>query len=294
MQPTAFKIAATVIIYNPDEKVVPNIQSYAKYFSSVYVFDNSSNTSSIQAEIGAIQNVQLFQDFENRGISERLNAACIKAKADNCSWLLTMDQDSYFEDGMIESYLKLFFEFENRDKVSQFGVTLKDIGAEVKVDPVEFVQTDILITSGSFLNLEASNTIGPFDINYFIDQVDNDYCIRSILLNYELIRFTNVYLTHQMGSNVKRSSIKTLYLVKKYKTVHPPLRCYYIYRNLMYFLKKFEGENIETIRYIEKFTLHYLNQSKLYNGSYFKTQRYLNKAKRDFSLNKMGKIDKEY
>ncbi len=293
MQHTDLKIAATVIIYNPDENVISNIQSYADYFGAVYVYDNSTTTSSIQTNIAAIKNVELIQDFENRGIAERLNTACIKAIENNFNWLLTMDQDSSFEKEMIEEYVKHFFAYEDKNRVAQFGITLTNKGAIPNIEPIEFVPTEILITSGSMLNLEAYNIIGPFDTAYFIDQVDNDYCIRSTIAGYSLIRFTNVHLTHQMGNDVKRSSIKTLYLIKKYKTVHPPLRCYYIYRNLLYFLKKFENQNLETVKYIENFTRHYLKQSKLYNGNYFKTQRYFAKAKKDFALNKMGKIDKE-
>jgi rhamnosyltransferase len=294
MQHTNLKIAATVIIYNPDENVISNIKSYVGNFDAVYVYDNSITTSAIQTQIAAIKNVELIQDFENKGIAERLNAACTKAIENNFNWLLTMDQDSSFKKEMIEKYVERFFAYEDKNKVAQFGITLTNKAATPIIEPIEFAATEILITSGSMLNLEAYNIIGPFDTAYFIDQVDNDYCIRSKIAGYDLIRFTNVFLTHQMGADVKRSSIKTLYLIKKYKTVHPPLRCYYIYRNLLYFLKKFENKNSKTVKYIENFTRHYLKQSKLYNGSYFKTQRYFAKAKKDFALNKMGKIDKEF
>jgi rhamnosyltransferase len=288
------KIAATVIIYNPDENVIFNIKSYSGYFDTVYVFDNSTNTSSIQKRIATLDNIEFFQDFENKGIAERLNSASKKASENNFEWLLTMDQDSFFEDGMFEKYLQLFSAFENRNSVAQFGCNNKEKGSNTDRHETGFVQTELMITSGSLLNLSANKIIGEFDTAYFIDQVDNDYCIRSLMANYTLIHFPNIYITHQFGNKVKRASIKTLYLIKKYKVVHPPLRCYYIYRNLLYFLKKFEGQKFEAIQHIKKYTTHYLKQSQFYNGFYWKTKKYIAKAKKDFVEKRMGKIDVEF
>lgn len=294
MQVAKSKIAAAVIIYNPDESVVSNIKTYASTLEKVYVFDNSINTSSIQSQLSAFDNIVLFQDFENKGIAERLNAACVQARADNFEWLLTMDQDSYFETGMFEKYMQLFIAFENKNTVAQFGCNNKEKGGTTDKHKVDFIHTELMITSGSLVNLAVNKIIGDFDTTYFIDQVDNDYCIRSLMANYSLIHFPNIFITHQFGNKVKRASIKTLYLIKKLKVVHPPLRCYYICRNLLYFLKKFEDQKFEAIEHIKKYTAHYLKQSQFYNGSYWKTKKYIAKAKNDFNTNRMGKIDGEY
>lgn len=291
MQHTNIKIAATVIIYNPDENVIFNINSYASYFDVIYVFDNSTSTSEIQTKIASINNVQLHQNFENKGISERLNDACKKAIEDNFEWLLTMDQDSYFEVGIFEQYVKLFSSFENKTNVAQFGCNNKEKGGNIHQHEKDFISTELMITSGSLVNLNAYKIIGDFDTAYFIDQVDNDYCIRSLIANYSLIHFPNIYITHQFGNKVKRASIKTLYLVKKYKVVHPPLRCYYICRNLLYFLKKFEGQNFDAIKHIETYTKHYLKQSQFYNGAFWETKRYIAKGKMDFLEGKIGKFE---
>lgn len=284
------KIAASVILYNPDKNTISNIKTYNKYFSKIFVFDNSTKTSDVQNEIANIENVALFQNFENEGISIRLNQACEKAITEGFEWIITMDQDSFFEKETLEKYLKAFYDFENKETVSQFGCNYEQNNPKALINENDFIEVDIMITSGSLLNLKLFNTIGKFDTAYFIDQVDHDYCIRAKLMNYKTIMFPNITLSHVIGKVEKVASFATLYLLKKNRTVHGALRCYYIKRNILYLSNKFNATQIPVIMKLNKIAKYHLKQCLLYNGEYWKTRYYLKKANNDFLACKMGKI----
>ena len=65
-------------------------------------------------------------------------------------------------------------------------------------------------------------------------------------------------------------------------------------RNLLYLEKKFKSENFAIIETLKSEVKKYLKQCLLYNGSFWKTFKYLKKAESDFIDNKMGKIDAEF
>jgi rhamnosyltransferase len=149
---------------------------------------------------------------------------------------------------------------------------------------------DLLITSGTLLNLKLFNEIGRFDEALFIDLVDFDYCIRAQLAGYRIIQFTDVTLVHKLGTTARRSSIKTLYLVKKQKRLYVPLRCYYMFRNMLYLKTKYRHINLPTLKKIEQGVKIILKNSFYYGRNNTTLARYLLLAYRHFRNNKMGKF----
>jgi rhamnosyltransferase len=93
-----------------------------------------------------------------------------------------------------------------------------------------------------------------------------------------------------MGSITNRASIKTLFLIKKRKVTHSPLRCYYMYRNLQYIEKKFKLENLSILKQRRKDIKLHLKTCFYYGGASFPLIRYLIKAYFDAKNNKMGKM----
>ena len=285
------KIAAIVILYNPEKETVANIKTYYDFVEKIFVYDNSTVESAIKKELLQLPKVEFYQDFENRGISERLNSACEKAIENNFEWLLTMDQDSHFQPGSMPYYLDCVSRFPQREKVAVFGTQNDKPDYESKADCLP-KEVDELITSGSLMNLLLFNEIGKFDEKLFIDYVDNDYCYRAKLCGYSLIKLMNISIMHELGKSVYRSSIKTLFLFKKNKTVHPPLRCYYLYRNMLYLSEKYNKVKPELSKKIHKEIWNHVKKSIFYGRQEWKTFRYIALAKKDYKDNKMGKISR--
>lgn len=284
------KVAAVIILFHPDIQVINNIKTYYELVEKIFVFDNTENNSVVKDELKLLPKIEFFQNYENKGIAKTLNTSAEKALANGFKWLLTMDQDSFFKEESIISYFNCINNYSTRDKVAMFGTRygqLKDQSLD-KCTPVEIHE---LITSGTLLNLEVYKKIGNFDEALFIDSVDHDFCIRAKLAGFNLVQFSNIYLFHHLGTQIHRSSIKTLFLLKKTKRIHSPLRCYYMYRNLLYLEKKYAGVKPGLLLSIRNTAISNIRSSIFYGRNTFKILRYLMAARKDFKKNKMGKIE---
>ena len=282
------KIAAVVILYHPARDAISNIQTYYDYVDKIYVFDNSETVSEIKDDLLQLLKIEFYQNFSNEGIARRLNQACEIAIAQKFEWLLTMDQDSNFTSNAIHCYINCFRTYSNKERVAMFGTNRS---REVKPTLPECRPHEMqdLITSGSLLNLSLFNEIGGFDELLFIDLVDNEYCARAKMKQLSIILFSNIHLVHELGKQVKSSSIKTLFLFKKKKEVHSPLRCYYMYRNLLYIENKFKAKNSAFTKKLRKDIIARIKVCMLYGGEAKKILQHLKMAKEDFKNNKMGK-----
>lgn len=100
-------------------------------------------------------------------------------------------------------------------------------------------EIDVVITSGSLVNVENAIKIGGFDEKLFIDYVDFEFCLRTIENNFKIIKIYGSYLEHRLGELEEKSIINRKILV----TNHSFIRRYYIYRNAIYVWKKYILKN---------------------------------------------------
>lgn len=284
------KIAAIVILYNPDKDVINNIKSYYKYVDEIFVYDNTETTRLDDAYFKGLPNITYFHDYFNNGISKALNAGCEVCLKKGFDWVLTMDQDTCFSIETIENYIRCFTEFNSKETVAAFGTNYKRTPSESS-DSCSYKDAERLITSGMLVNLANYKKVGGFDEALFIDLVDDDYCIAAKKKGLRLIQFTNIYITHNLGTAVYRSSIKSLFLIKKKKEIHPPLRCYYMYRNLLYIEAKYKVSNFKQVSYLRKVVISHLKVCLLYGRDSLNIIKYLIRAKRDFRKSSFGKIE---
>jgi rhamnosyltransferase len=286
------RIAAVLILYHPDESVISNIRTYYNDIEKIIVFDNTESEPLLKEEFLKLDKVEFQHDHKNEGIAKRLNEAAGKLIQEQYDWLLMMDQDSSFSEDAIKNYLRWIYKYENKDKVAIFGTRysrMKKAAAE-ECKPTEIHE---LITSGSLLNLGGYKTIGAFDEALFIDSVDHDYCIRAKLKGFSLIEFSNIYILHEIGKQVYKSSIKTLFLLRKSKEIHSPLRCYYMYRNLLYLDLKHKPSCAAEMKMIRKVVINQIKACLFYGRDTWKIIKYLIAAYGDFKSSKMGKIEKQ-
>lgn len=282
------KIAAVVILYHPEENFISNLKTYYDAIDKIFVFDNSETESSVKHNLLSLSKVDFFQNFKNEGIAKRLNEGAEICIQQGFEWMLTMDQDSFFSDGSIKYYFNCIDNYEEKSNVAMFGTNYGSLqkSSEEKCAATEKYQ---LITSGALVNLDIFKKIGGFDEALFIDLVDHDYTIRAKLCGYFLIQFSNIYMKHQIGKVVNRSSIKSLFLIKKKKIIHIPLRCYYVYRNQLYLQKKFKDHPTKLLTEVRKTAISNILNCIFYGRNTAKILQYIIAAKRDFKKNKMGK-----
>lgn len=284
------KIAAVVILYHPTKDAISNIKTYYDYVDKIFVFDNTETKSEVQDDLVKLSKVDFFHNFNNEGIAKRLNEGCEIALKERFDWILTMDQDSNFSHDVINSYFNCFQQYQEKENVAMFGTNRsREIMPNSNVCNAKKAQE--LITSGSLLNLSLFTVVGHFDEALFIDLVDNEYCARAIMKGLSVIEFSNLYLVHQLGKQVYNSSIKSFFLIKKKKEVHSPLRCYYMYRNMLYIENKYKNCNKIFTKKLRKDVIARIKINVLYSRQTKKILQFLKVAKEDFKKSKMGKFE---
>jgi rhamnosyltransferase len=281
------KIAATVILYYPTEFVLNNIQSYINRVEKLYIVDNSEKPSNhIIESLARTNNTVYFHDGENKGIAARLNQVCKDAKEDGYHWLLTMDQDSFFQEGIFDNYLHCFSNFDEKENVSMFGINYSGVITDPNV--CNSLSVKHLITSGSILNLKPEAEIGGFDENLFIDEVDFEYCLRSISFGFRIIKFSNILLTHHLGSTSYHRSFKTTKLTSR--VLHSPVRMYYMTRNFLYVQSKYKRTFSDELKARKNILLNRVKNNILYNPQRLKVFKYILKGVGDYIKKRMGKL----
>ena len=276
-------IAGVVILYHPEEEVIRNIQSYLPYINRLYVADNTEpELSSIAKRLQQDSKIRLLYDGNNEGIAKRLNEAAQLAIEEGYHWLLTMDQDSMFEDGEMENYLLCAGSFLYKDRTAMFGVEYEIEKKETTdCSPIE---KNKVITSGSLLNLRLFTEIGKFNERLFIDEVDFDYCYRARLKKYSVIKFNNVFLHHTLGKISHHKSLKNLKVSNR--TLHSPQRMYYMVRNFLYVNHHFKKQFPEDIKESKNGLLNRIKNNLLYNGERRIVLLNIYKGFADYLLNK--------
>lgn len=275
-------LAGIVILYNPDKDVLENIATYIEELDCLYVFDNTEKPDvKIVAKIQEMPHVQYISFGENKGISYALNHALTLAK--DYKFLLTMDQDSKFYEGMMRQYKNYLERIYSKDNsVAMFSVHYD--GLKISTVSNEFVDVERAITSGSVVNIDIARRIGGFDENLFIDEVDHEFCYRARTQGYRIICISTINMHHNMGKPISIGIFGKKYLALN----HNPVRKYYIFRNTIYVMKKYPDVRGRCVMELFKnFIKMVLVEPDKWNKTLFAY-----KGLRDAFAGKMGKFDK--
>ncbi len=237
-------IGAVVVLYNPDKNYIKNINTYLYHVSLLVIVDNSEIPDySVYKLLEHNNHVKFIINKENTGISKAINDGVKLAVKEGIEWVLTMDQDSFFENNMIESYLSELNEISNNKKVAVIGPVLEKKSEEFI--PTKIKEVTSLITSGSLINTSIFSEIGGYNEKLFIDEVDHEYCYRIKMLGYSVLQLENILLNHTLG---RQHPVKTLSGEKKIKTFHSPVRLYYIVRNCCFIISTYKKQFPEEIK----------------------------------------------
>lgn len=282
-----FKIAGVVVLYNPDEKVFENINSYIDEIDVLYAVDNSdtSNTSIVNQLIEN-EKISYISNHSNLGIAAALNTAAQKAIEQGYHWLLTMDQDSKATEGMLKKLI-LFIENEQTEHVgilSPFHASKIQSKSE-STEKYEIIMTTL--TSGNLLNLEIFKLIGPFLEKLFIDYVDYEYCLRLNVNQYKVVKVNDAILDHHAGDLSTRK-------VGKFQvstTNHSFLRRYYITRNRLYVMKQYKKYYPQFYRDEIRFFIKETVKIILFEKDKYKKLKKIVEGYLDFKRNKFGKYE---
>jgi rhamnosyltransferase len=222
------KIAAVVVLYNPNDQVIANIKAIINQVSKLFLIDNSDKINiPLIEECKSMNGIDYECVESNIGIAAALNIGAKKAITGGFQYLLTMDQDSQASPEMVK---KLLQTIESSPEIGI--VTAEHVNPDFQKEPDEKNVKEILytITSGNLVNLSAFQKVGGFLEELFIDHVDHEYCLRLNQNGYKILKNSFAVVYHKVG-DTKRRKFLIFYF---YTTNHSGIRLYYRTRNRLY------------------------------------------------------------
>ena len=220
-------IVAVVVWYNPTAEQAQNIQSYIHDVHQIIVVDNSAASNSHLLDGVDKESYTYIPLNSNLGIATALNKGCEEAIKLNAKWILTMDQDSHWEREQLLSYFDLINSFPNLHDVGVFSPRQIYNGQLVKYSQA-YEDKIAVMTSGCLISAKGFQLTKGFRNEFFIDEVDNEYCMHIKQLGMRVIIVNHAYPIHQLG---ELRVIKLLGIWRKEYIDHAPFRFYYMVRN---------------------------------------------------------------
>lgn len=218
-------VAGVIILYNPDQRVLGNIDACLRQVELLFIIDNSSTENIRLREMysGKAAAEYIFNNG-NIGIAAALNLGALKALQKGFTHILTMDQDSLIPDGMVKELINIQMFYPKAAMIAPYHVN--PVHNKLPADS-NVHEAATVMTSGSLLNLEAYEKAGGFMEKLFIDYVDHEYCLRLIGCGYLVLQVNSLHMTHNLGS----VTVCKVFAKEIYPTNHSPLRLYYRTRN---------------------------------------------------------------
>lgn len=249
---------AIIVSYNPDKEILLSLLQQLNAQTDFLLIDNGSeNIGDFAAEAGELAACKGVEELsENLGLACALNIGLRFALENEYEFALLFDQDSALSENFVASMLQAYVEAsalpcssadrtgKNSDhKIAVIGPIIRhpESGRQMPFKRFDRVFrrsnskplqswslyiTDFLITSGSLLPLENIASIGFMKEDYFIDNIDLEWCFRARSLGFSLYGTDKAVLHHSIGEAANSYMVKKGYVVQ-----HSPLRAYYSTRN---------------------------------------------------------------
>lgn len=235
-------LCAVVVTYHPEPDVVENLQAMGRECGRVLIVDNGSSAQA-QAAMAAVAGVTLLPQGVNLGLAAALNLGVARAAEQGCEWVVTFDQDSRPEPGMIaamwQTHLALpsaavigpRIQEENAQLANYRWVCRHEtwplLFRRVGYSGKDIAEVTMLVTSGSMIDIAVWRSLGGFEAGLFIDYIDTDYCLRVIRSGRQVAVAGGALLMHRLGAREKRVFMGRVHR----PTHHAAFRHYYIARN---------------------------------------------------------------
>lgn len=220
-------ILAVVVTYFPEEELLKkNIGAIIDNVDKVLIWENTPHERRMDYRFIRHEKVEYHGDDIN-SISHALNYAWQYAQENGYDHLLTMDQDSRFED--FQYYLRQTI--LNADAPA--GIYTPSFeGMNMAND---FEETTRPITSGMLIPVKLIDKIGGWNEAFQIDAVDDEFCLRAHTLDIKILAVKNALMHHRLGEPVTHKLLGHTIILRNYS----PTRLYNIYKNNLLLIRSY-------------------------------------------------------
>ncbi len=248
-------IGAVIVTYNPDiNKLSKLLSRLSEQVTNIFIIDNNSlNVNTVHTIVRPFNNGEVIVCSENRGLGHAHNLGIQACREAGLKMVLLLDQDSMPAMNMIDVLLGGYNHLV-RTKGTIAAVGARYIGNYTNHSSFfvkfrrfrfmkcfcdqqlsdQYIQADMLISSGSLMSIEAINAIGDMDEDLFIDHIDTDWFLRALALGWKSYGICDALMEHSLGENTRRIWVGRW----RHIPVHKPFRYYYIYRNSLLLYKR--------------------------------------------------------
>ena len=234
------RILAIVVTYYPEKELLErNVQAFINHVDKVLIWENTPSPDKLDYRFIECEKVEYYGDGIN-SISRALNYAWEYANEYGFDYLLTMDQDSYFEN--FDYYIS---KTVLNPKVPE-GIWTPQMNGEIVSE--DFEEIDIPITSGMLASVKIVNTIGGWNESYTIASVDDEFFLLAHQCKIKKYKIKNASLLQRFGI----TQVVTVFGHKLELRNYGPQRLYDIYRNNIILIRKYPK-----IDYLRKNFFHY-------------------------------------
>jgi rhamnosyltransferase len=199
---------AVVVTYQPDDLFPGRVARIAAQVGRVWVVDNASNAAAREmlAEISRTDpRIELVLADSNEGIGAALNRGFARAIADGFGWVVTLDQDSVVEPDLVAELSAIWAEHPVRDRVMVIGANYVggagERGLVSTAGSERSREQTVAITSGAMISVAAFQLAGSFRADYFIDYVDEEFCLRLRQSGMRVVCSTRPLMHHSLGTS---------------------------------------------------------------------------------------------
>lgn len=267
---------AVVVTWQPElDGLAALLSELLAQSCDVVVVDNGSNNAAQLAE--RLQSiapaVTLINWDTNRGLAEAMNAGIQHVRDKHYAYVMLFDQDSLISADFVATMLAQWDLLQtlnkdggNRLPPAAIGPRLQDpvtgrrtpfrcfrwwrrSDSPVKDVPGLF-ETDFLISSGTLISSAVLQKVGPMKDEYFIDNIDLEWCFRAKAQGFSLYGTERATLFHRIGEDSANPLVKSGIMVQ-----HSPVRSYYSTRNRMHLWRQDYAPRDWKIRDMVRFVL---------------------------------------
>lgn len=233
-------VAAAFVTYNCGREVLANVADIHPQVDRIFVVDNGSSEESQRylEQLERSNRVTVIRLGSNFGIAKGLNVGLRAIVDAGYAWALTMDQDSRPDGTMVENLLSGLEAHGEVTRVAMIAPLIRGANDGSLIQGWDASSTDgtaqppretmICMTSGALTSTTCWEKVGGFKEEFFIDCVDNEYCLRCISQGFTVLQDFHATLQHNLG---RRRYHRLTSRINFSATHHSPMRRYFITRN---------------------------------------------------------------
>ena len=227
------KILAIVVTYFPERELLEkNISAFIDNVDKLLFWENTPEDKKQQYRYIDNPKIEYCGDGIN-SISHALNYAWKYAESNGYDYLLTMDQDSVFEN--FDDYLKCTVYNENAPLGIWTPSLLTESNYDIDKPSHEVVELRLTITSGMLQSVSCISIVGGWNEALTVDALDCEYCFQAQRHGIKIFQLPHVRLIHQYGTAREVSLLGRSMVLRNYS----PKRYYTIYRNHILVMRMF-------------------------------------------------------